>query len=55
METMNKANSQALHVATLSGWHRFEKTSNEWRQTQHALSYLSLTSLSVDPENPRLV
>ncbi len=45
----------ALHVATLSGWRRFEQDREEWRQTAHALMYWSLTCLSVDPENPAVI
>jgi hypothetical protein len=54
---MDKSNgkSEALHVATMSGWYRFEKRAGEWRQAGRALSYWSLTCLSVDPENPALV
>ncbi|HEX9443576.1 MAG TPA: hypothetical protein VGA73_05620, partial [Candidatus Binatia bacterium] len=54
---MDKLNGEhrALHVATLSGWYRFEKRAGEWKQTGRALSYWSLTCLSVDPENPGLV
>lgn len=54
---MDKLNgkTEALHVATMSGWYRFEKSAGEWRQTGRALSYWSLTCLSVDPENPGLV
>lgn len=54
---MNNANGdkQRLHIATLSGWRRFERDRGEWSETRHALSYWSLTCLSVDPENPRLV
>lgn len=54
---MNKTNGgkQALHVATLSGWHRFERDRGEWRQAERALTYWSLTCLSVDPQEPRLV
>ncbi|HEY1266035.1 MAG TPA: hypothetical protein VGH16_02185 [Candidatus Binatia bacterium] len=44
----------ALHVATLSGWRRFERSGEEWRQAGSALMYWSLTCLSVDPENPQL-
>lgn len=50
---MNKEN-HALHVATMSGWYRFERDGGEWRQVKRALTYWSLTCLSVDPENPRL-
>src|SRR5581483_4672696 len=45
----------ALHVATLSGWRRFERSGEEWRAAGSALMYWSLTCLSVDPENPQLV
>jgi hypothetical protein len=47
--------NQALHVATMSGWYRFEKQAGEWKQVKRALSYWSLTCLSVDPEQPRLI
>jgi photosystem II stability/assembly factor-like uncharacterized protein len=47
--------THALHVATLSGWYRFERDGSEWRQVKRALTYWSLTCLSVDPEEPRLV
>jgi photosystem II stability/assembly factor-like uncharacterized protein len=54
---MAKSNGEknVLHVATLSGWRRFEKTAGEWKQMKQSLTYWSLTCLSVDPENPRLV
>jgi photosystem II stability/assembly factor-like uncharacterized protein len=45
----------ALHVATLSGWYRFEQDGKEWRQTKRDLSYWSLTCMSVDPENPQRI
>lgn len=45
----------ALHVATMSGWCRFERVEGEWRQVKRALTYWSLTCLTVDPEEPRLV
>jgi frataxin-like iron-binding protein CyaY len=34
---------QALHVATFSGWYRFEQNGKEWRQTRRDLSYWTLT------------
>jgi photosystem II stability/assembly factor-like uncharacterized protein len=52
---MSKANGRALHVATMSGWYRFEKIGGEWKQAARSLTYWSLTCLSVDAENPRLV
>jgi photosystem II stability/assembly factor-like uncharacterized protein len=54
---MDKSNGKnnALHVATMSGWYRFEKRGADWEQTRRALPYWSLTCLSIDPENPRLI
>jgi photosystem II stability/assembly factor-like uncharacterized protein len=46
---------EALHVATMSGWYRFERRDGEWRQVKRSLTYWSLTCLSVDPEKPELV
>lgn len=50
-----KSSRNALHVATLSGWYRFEQSSSEWREAGRALPYWSLTCLSVDAEKPTLV
>jgi hypothetical protein len=44
-----------LHVATQSGWYRFENRQGEWKQAERALSYWSLTCLSVDPERPEVI
>ena len=46
---------KALHVATLSGWYRFEQDGREWQQVKRALTYWTLTCLSVDPEHPELI
>ncbi len=46
---------QALHVATFSGWYRFETEGREWKQMKRDLSYWALTCLSVDPEHPELI
>jgi photosystem II stability/assembly factor-like uncharacterized protein len=46
---------QALHVATMSGWYRFEKIGVEWKQIKRSLAYWSLTCLSVDPKKPELI
>jgi photosystem II stability/assembly factor-like uncharacterized protein len=43
----------ALHVATYSGWYRFEQRDGRWMQTEKALSFWKLTSLQVDPNEPR--
>ena len=47
--------NKALHVATMSGWYRFEKDGREWKQVKRDLSYWTLTCLAVDPENPQLI
>ncbi len=54
---MNKTNGkkETLHLATQSGWYRFERRGEEWQQAQRALTYWSLTCLAVDPEEPQLV
>jgi photosystem II stability/assembly factor-like uncharacterized protein len=45
----------ALHVATFSGWYRFEPDGHAWKQTRRDLTYWTLTCLSVDPVNPKLI
>jgi photosystem II stability/assembly factor-like uncharacterized protein len=45
----------ALHVATMSGWYRFEQDGREWKPIKRHLSYWALTCLAVDPEQPELV
>jgi len=46
---------KALHVATFSGWYRFEQDGKAWKQIKRDLSYWALTCLSVDPEQPELI
>ena len=45
--------AHALHVATYSGWYRFEQRGGQWTQTEKALSFWKLTALQVDPNDPR--
>lgn len=54
---MNKFNGTkcALHVATMSGWYRFEQDGSEWKQAKRYLTYWTLTCLAVDPDQPELV
>ena len=51
MSGANRKN-KALHVATMSGWYRFEKDGQGWKKSKRDLSYWTLTCLAVDPENP---
>jgi photosystem II stability/assembly factor-like uncharacterized protein len=48
-------NRKALHVATFSGWYRFEQHGKEFKQTKRDLSYWTLTCMAVDPENPKTI
>jgi len=49
------SDKKALHVATFSGWYRFEPEGREWKQVKRDLSYWALTCLSVDTEHPELI
>jgi len=46
---------KGLHVATLSGWYRFEYDGIQWRQLNRDLTYWTLTCMSVDPQNPEII
>jgi photosystem II stability/assembly factor-like uncharacterized protein len=46
---------KALHVATFSGWYRFEQEGKEFRQTKRDLTYWTLTCMAVDPDNPQKI
>jgi photosystem II stability/assembly factor-like uncharacterized protein len=50
-----KNGKKALHVATFSGWYRFEQEGKEFRQTKRDLTYWTLTCMSVDPANPQKI
>ena len=45
--------AEALHLATYSGWYRFEQRDQQWVQTDKALTFWKMSSLQVDPESPR--
>ena len=47
--------NKALHVATFSGWYRFEQEGKQLKQTKRDLSYWTLTCMSVDPQNPATI
>jgi len=46
---------KALHVATFSGWYRFEQRGKEFIQTKRDLSYWTLTCMAVNPEDPKTI
>jgi photosystem II stability/assembly factor-like uncharacterized protein len=45
--------AEALHLATYSGWYRFENRDRHWVQADRALTFWKMNSLQVDPEDPR--
>jgi photosystem II stability/assembly factor-like uncharacterized protein len=45
--------AEALHIATYSGWYRFERREEAWTQTDRALTFWKMTALQVDPQDPR--
>jgi photosystem II stability/assembly factor-like uncharacterized protein len=45
----------ALHLATHSGWYRFERQGENWVQADRALTFWQMSCLQVDPDNPRRV
>jgi photosystem II stability/assembly factor-like uncharacterized protein len=49
--TSSKAETDALHIATYSGWYRFEQRDGQWAQVEKALTFWKLTSLQVDPQD----
>ena len=46
---------KSLHVATFSGWYRFEQDGPALKQTKRDLTYWTLTCMSVDPANPQKI
>ena len=44
--------AKALHIATYSGWYRFEQRDEQWTQVEKALTFWKMTALQVDPSDP---
>jgi hypothetical protein len=55
MTTHENNNDRALHLATHSGWYRFERQGEEWNQADRALTFWQMSCIQVDPDNPRRV
>ena len=45
----------ALHLATHSGWFRFDRQGEDWVQTDRALTFWQMSCIQVDPDNPKRV
>jgi photosystem II stability/assembly factor-like uncharacterized protein len=52
---MSSNGKKALHVATFSGWYRFDQDGKEFKQTKRDLTYWTLTCMSVDPANSQKI
>ena len=51
MDSFN-GKADTLHIATYSGWYRFEQRNGQWTQVDRALTFWKMTSLQVDPNDP---
>ena len=47
--------NNALHLATHSGWYRFDRQGENWAQADRALTFWQMSCIQVDPENPQRV
>ena len=45
--------NHALHLATHSGWYRFERRGEDWVQVDRALTFWQMSCLQVDPDDAR--
>jgi photosystem II stability/assembly factor-like uncharacterized protein len=52
MATQDKS---VLHLATHSGWYRFDRQGEEWVQTDRALTFWQMSCIQVDPDDARRV
>ena len=53
--TTNEMTKNALHLATHSGWYRFEQHGADWVQVDRALTYWQMSCIEVDPDKPKRV
>ena len=52
MTTQFHREAKALHIATYSGWYRFERRDEQWTQVEKDLTFWKMTALQVDPSDP---
>jgi photosystem II stability/assembly factor-like uncharacterized protein len=48
---MASEEKNVLHLATHSGWYRFDRRGEDWVQTDRALTFWQMSCIQVDPEN----
>ena len=51
----NGNEKNVLHLATHSGWYRFERLGADWVQADRALTFWQMSCIQVDPDNPKRV
>jgi photosystem II stability/assembly factor-like uncharacterized protein len=51
----NGNGKNALHLATHSGWYRFDRRGDNWEQVDRALTFWQMSCIQVDPDNPKKV
>ena len=49
---INGNKNVALHLATHSGWYRFERRGEDWVQVDRALTFWQMSCIQVDPDDP---
>ncbi|MBM4261038.1 MAG: hypothetical protein FJ145_06290 [Deltaproteobacteria bacterium] len=47
--------NKAIHLATHSGWYRFERNGEDWQQTDRALTFWQMSCIQVDPGDRKKV
>jgi photosystem II stability/assembly factor-like uncharacterized protein len=52
---INGNKKDALHLATHSGWYRYERRGENWQQVDHALTYWQMSCIQADPDDDRCV
>ncbi len=51
----NGNGKNALHLATHSGWYRYERRGENWEQADRALTYWQMSCIQVDPDDAKRV
>ena len=51
--TTSITRNHALHLATHSGWYRFERSGEDWIQVDRALTFWQMSCIQVDPHDAR--
>jgi len=52
---MAATEKNALHLATHSGWYRYERRGENWEQTDRALTFWQMSCIQVDPNDAKRV